>query len=141
MTDFTRVLKDFDGRDLVDPKAITDGKEARQTLGRICCFALLQPESGIPGSNGNFEDQFKRYALADRIKTNPQCALDAEEITLLKERIARFNVPLITGQCIELLDPGYAAKMFGASTTLPSVGVPQQFSQGASTQGNRRATA
>jgi hypothetical protein len=110
MPDFTKVLRAFDGSPAID-NVLKDNTQINTTLGLVCRKALL---STMPGEkNGSWEDQFKRHMIADRIERNPRCDITAEEITLLKERIATIYGPLVTGQCVELLDPAYAAKMIG----------------------------
>lgn len=117
MPDFTKVLRSFDGGEAVEG-VNKDDTPIKTTLGSVCRKALLSQVHGE--QNGTWEDQFRRHMIADRIQNNPRCDLTAEEITLLKERIARIYGPLVTGQCVELLDPGYAAKMLDGWTSMTS---------------------
>lgn len=111
--DFTRVLKTMDGATLTELAQLGDGKppeSVNATLGRIACNALVnsnQGERALPG-----DEQVKRFFLAQKVLGNAAAELSADEIVLIKDRIAKtYDKALVVGQAWEMLDPeGTAAE-------------------------------
>lgn len=110
MIDFSPQLMTFDGAPITEIGTGPDGRPAtfNVTLGRICWNALNNPIASEPPIP--FDEHMKRYMLAERIKNaNPRCPVNAEEIVLIKTRIAKmYTSSLHAGQAIKLLDPAAA---------------------------------
>lgn len=109
--DVTQPICDYDGKPLEDATHICQacGQNVEGvvlTLRLVCTSAavfLATGPSGEPPLPGN--DSVKRFALGMRIYENDKPDLTAEEISLLKERIAKQRPPLITARAWGLLDP------------------------------------
>ena len=114
--DFTTVLNDQDGHPLeecIEPmanpplapvdKACT--KKQDITLGIVSTRALLTPEQNLQP-----EDSQKRGQLALSVYRSAGAQLTAEEVALIKKRIAAVYGPLIVARAFPLLDPATAAK-------------------------------
>lgn len=90
----------------LEGETFNDDKKQPLTLRRVCVDAL---GNALPGDeNLNGETKYKLYALADRIvrsvKANKECEISAEEISTLKERIAKSWTTLVMGPAFDLLE-------------------------------------
>lgn len=108
--DFTQTLKDMDGNDYPDiTRRGTETVTVPMTLSRVACNSLVGAVPNEKPCDG--EEHLHRFMLAQRIKDNPAAELSAEDIALIKERIAKsYNIPLIAGQALAMLDPAAAAQ-------------------------------
>lgn len=104
MTDFSTPIKDLDGNDLVDPMTIAgEGTVKVVTLARVAANALVQnypDEAGLAG-----DVKVKRFMLALKVTGAGELDLTAEDVAVLKERIAKAYGPLVVGRAWALLDP------------------------------------
>jgi hypothetical protein len=104
MIDFNTQLKDIDGQPLLD-NIIEAGlpKQVPVTLARIAANALLQnypDEANLAGA-----EKVKRFELAMKVSSAKKAIpLVAEDIALIKERIAKAYGPLVVGRAWQLLD-------------------------------------
>lgn len=105
MTDFTVVLKNLDGEDLMEQSVRPDKTIVSKclTLGSAAANALIMATDEDKGVSG--EEKVKRYALAMKVISNKDASLKAEEIAKIKELIGRAYGPLVVGQAWALLDP------------------------------------
>ena len=100
--DFTQPLKSLDGNLML--------KDAKQpwTLSDIAVGALtaqFKDEDTLPGSK-----KFELYELARKVFNNNSCALSAEQIALLKDRIGKAWSTAFVGPAYILLDPNSAGQ-------------------------------
>lgn len=103
MIDFSKALKNLDGTDIVEA-VIEAGlpKQVTITLGRAAANALIQgypEEANLPGA-----DKVKRFELAMKVTGAAKLQLVAEDVVLIKERIAKGYGPLVVGRAWQLLD-------------------------------------
>jgi hypothetical protein len=98
--DLTKQVMQIDGKTPVE-----DGGKPL-TLGAAAANALLAPEKGISG-----DKQVERFLLATRIYGEAlPVELKAEEVALIKARVAEIYGPLVTGQMWQTIDPKSEAK-------------------------------
>lgn len=103
MTDFSTPIKDLDGNVIMEAASVPDGSPKAVTLGRVAVNAVLQnypDEAGLAG-----DVKVKRFMLAMKVVDAGEVELTAEEVTALKERIAKAYGPLVVGRAWALLDP------------------------------------
>ena len=105
MIDFTVVLKDLNGEDIIERNLAPDNtaKSKPLTLGAVAANALLaqfEDEKNLSG-----EEKVKRYGLAMRVVSSKDAALKAEEVAEIKKLVAKAYSPLIVGRAWGLLDP------------------------------------
>ena len=100
MVDVTQGVFDFDGEPILVGE---EGKERPLTLRLVCTkslTAILRQDETAKG-----EEKLKRGILAERIYSNDEVDLKAEEISLVKELIGRLYGPLIVMRTWRMLDP------------------------------------
>ena len=104
--DFSRVLQDFDGKDLpyIKPDGKTDGD---LTLRKVAIEALLAtlggPDDRAEQLSG--QDKLKHAELARRIhRSSAPLTLKAEDVALLKDRIGRAWQPVAVLGAFEMLE-------------------------------------
>jgi hypothetical protein len=107
--DFTHVLKDLDGNDIMDIARKGDKAESvALTLSRVATNSLcgaIPNEKQVDG-----EEHLKRWLLAQKVNGNRAADLSVEEIAMIKDRLAKaYNNALVIGQSYTLLDAGAAA--------------------------------
>jgi hypothetical protein len=110
MISFANVLTDLEGQPIKDIAAGLDGqpRSVDMTLGRACANALLAPLQDETGKVSG-SDHVKRLALAMKVHAAGELDLPAEDVALLKERVAKvYTTPLVVGRCWLLLDPACA---------------------------------
>jgi hypothetical protein len=96
---FKQVLKDLDGNEI---KIRTGEKEEKtSTLGLVSANALL---AELQGENLSGVSKIKNYELAVIVYSAKDTDLTAEEIVLIKERIAKIYGALIVGQTSKMLE-------------------------------------
>lgn len=96
------VFKTLDGKPIEENPNVKDSKKF--TLKMACTNALLGNYPDEKNINGT--EKARRYALAiDIHKSNGKVDLESEDITLIKELIAKVGSPLIVGQAYAILDP------------------------------------
>jgi hypothetical protein len=98
--DFSKEFKQFDGK--VIPESPENPKNF--TLRTAAINALLAPpQQGEPPLIGT--EQVKRYDLASAIYAAKEpLDLEAEQVALIKEQIAKTYGPLITGQAWKMIE-------------------------------------
>lgn len=96
--DFTKELHGLDEKPILS----SDGKTPF-TLGEVCVNALelSSPED----KNITGVDKLKMYELAKKIYKNKDAVLTAEEVTLIKDRVAKYYATIVVGPAFEILDP------------------------------------
>jgi hypothetical protein len=95
--DFTTVLVDLGGKPLV----IEQGTPP-MTLGDAVSAALVMP---FKDESPSGQEKVKRWALALRVHAAKDIELTADDVTLIKNLVAKAYGPLIVGQVWEILDP------------------------------------
>lgn len=107
--DFTAILTDADNQPIYEcanpgpsiPANDPACKDKRPfTLGLAAERALIQPEQNLSP-----EDSLMRGQLALNVLNSSGAELKAEEIALIKKRIAALYGPLIVARAFPLLDP------------------------------------
>lgn len=106
--DVTQPITDFDGSPIESPTQICTGcnqvvEGIVMTLRLVCTSAAVyqaQNEPPLPG-----EESVKRFALGMRIYDEDEPDLSAEDLALLKKRIAAMRPPIITARAWGMLDP------------------------------------
>lgn len=87
-------LRNIDGSDIVM------GNAPAMTLKEICITSILSPIQD--------EDEKKKYEKYEIFKllrdAKSEVTLTAEQITVVKKAIGKFQPPLIMGQCFDLLE-------------------------------------
>ena len=110
--DFTREFEDIEtGEPLLDEKfdqetgkVLNQGSAPPFTLRLAAIRSLLSATRNEGEVNG--EEKLRRYELAIRIKNEDKIDLPTEDVSLLKERIAKmWPGSLIPGQAWKMLDP------------------------------------
>lgn len=81
---------------------IQQGGEA-VTLRGVLTTALLQTGQGEQLTS---KQQLERYLSAQRIYQRDEIEFTSEEIVLLKDQVAKFYMPLVTGQVALILEGG-----------------------------------
>lgn len=109
---FTQVLMNPDGkamRECADDPAPRKDEECKTwhsvTLGMIVLRALSQPEQGLAS-----DISLKRGQLGLRAYKAESLVLTADEITIIKNQIAKLYSPLIVAITFPMLDPATADK-------------------------------
>jgi hypothetical protein len=101
--DFTTVLKDQDGKPLLDLMTMQNNgnTEVALTLGRACAHAL-----NVQGQNEELsgEEKYQRGALAFKVRDADKCELKAEDIVLLKKQLAKLYTPIVIYRAYPFLD-------------------------------------
>jgi len=100
MINVTQEIRDFTG------ETITLGTEENErplTLRLACTQALTMLRQQDQGLSG--EEKFKRGLLAERIYTNDEIELEAEDISLLKKLIGETFNAIIILRTWRMLDP------------------------------------
>lgn len=94
------VLMNFNGDVLQD----NDGKGnlTDANLKHAIVNSLLAPLQ--QGKNETGVEKVKKYELAKRVYDNDEVELSAEEVSLIKERLAEVYPPLVVGQCFKILE-------------------------------------
>ena len=88
----------------LDGKPIKDDEGTEFTLKMACTNALLANHPNEKDITGT--EKARRYNLAmDIHKAKDKIDLRSEDVTLLKELIAKMGSPLVVGQAYEILDP------------------------------------
>lgn len=110
---FNQVLKNIiDGEDMTENVRRANGKVETIpfTLLRACLTALGGTAANEPPASAN--DQLQRFLLAEKINGIGPVELSADEIVLIKERLAKaYTAAAVVGQAIKLVDPGAAAAL------------------------------
>jgi len=96
--DFTEALISLDGTAMK-----VDGGTEKLTLGTVAVNSLLATLEGDKNLAGT--EKVKRYELAKKVFHQSSVVLTAEEISLIKQRIADAYGPLVVGVAWHLLDP------------------------------------
>jgi hypothetical protein len=105
MIDFSQVLRDLDGNAIQDIRQGADGQpvSVEMTLGRCAANALL---GTVQGETLEGKDHVRRYVLAGKVRAGGELAIEADDIVLIKERIAKlYASPTVVGLAWLLLDP------------------------------------
>jgi hypothetical protein len=93
--------------DGVDEKGASKFKDVPITLGNVCIQALMAQFQDEPNLSG--EKKVGRYALASKIhaaqKVEDPVDLQSEDISLLKELVAKGFGVAVVGPAFQLLDP------------------------------------
>jgi len=115
--DLDVALKDIEGAEIVEGQKPVLGEAGQPvldnrggpvleggtpiTLGRVCVRALMANEEGdtAPG-----EEKLKRYDLARELQKGGTQSVKSEDVTMLKERIAKFFSTLVVGQTYHMLE-------------------------------------
>ena len=93
-----KTFKNVDGTEIVDPQT----KDVIK-LSVICINALLTPREDDNKLSG--VDKVKRWKLAQEIYSKPEeIDLSAEDVTLLKDLIAKSYGTVVTAQAWEMLE-------------------------------------
>lgn len=106
--DFTVVLTDADDQPIIecaDPQNVDPSNPACKTkrpftLGTAAERALVSPEQGITP-----EESLMRGQLGLSVMHSAGATLTAEEVALIKKRIAANYPPLVVARTFPLLDP------------------------------------
>lgn len=94
-------LKTLDGQQMIDKDGQDNAIDA--TLQTAIVNAVLSPLQ--QGQNEKGTEKVKKYDLAMKVyKSDGEVELSAEDIVLIKERIADVFSPLVVGQCFNLLE-------------------------------------
>ncbi len=97
---FDGAVTDYDGKPLMELGA--DGKPHELTIKEVCIRALNNVAANEQAVA--VDEQMKRFRLARRINRGGEVELTAEDITLLKTRIALMFAPVVTGFIVERLE-------------------------------------
>jgi hypothetical protein len=98
------ILKDLEGKDLIH-----EDNKTPLTAGLTAVSALLNPEMEERGEPKKLDatEIIKRYELAKKItehlKGEEDIELEVEEVTKIKELVAKRYLPLATGRFYDLL--------------------------------------
>lgn len=109
--DFTARLKDMDGNDIMDIARKGDKVDSVPlTLSRVATNSLC---GAIPNEKqADGEEYLKRFILAQLVNGNAAAELSAEQITMIKDRVAKaYNNALVVGQALTMLDADAAASV------------------------------
>ncbi len=108
--DFTQTLKGYDGKVLTN--GTPDGKPGGKatTLEDVSVNALLTPLPEDKGAPDAATKAFQRFKLAEKLHDGKAIALTAEQIAMLKERIAQVYGAAVVGPAWIILDPVAAEK-------------------------------
>jgi hypothetical protein len=110
--DFTQVLTGIDGQ----PVQIGADKQTA-TLSEVAINSLLAQfteENTLPGST-----KFAYYELARKVYKNKACELSADEIVIIRDRIAKAYPTMLAGPAIALLDPNWHPGLPAPGATPP----------------------
>lgn len=124
--DFSAVISDIKGTALIwrqrdgAPILADDGKPSMMTLRSICNEALLGTYDEDRTATG--DAKLKRFKLAMKINETNIVDLKVEEITEIKNFIAKAFGPLVIGRCYDLLDPDSEAPSHAPKTRPTAVG-------------------
>ena len=107
---FDAPILDLKGKPMMEKQAAENSVNGNQprfidvpvTLGSISAFALLAQKQGEKDVSG--KEKASRFKLALRVSEGEH-DLKAEEVVLLKDRIAEVYSPLYVGRAWEILDP------------------------------------
>lgn len=109
--DFSTVIKDIDGKDVVDdfkcppdPRTGARSCEDKLTLGRAVANALLQT---VQGDDADARGKLDRWELARRVAHGGVVQLDAPDTTMVIKRIGAVYAPSVVGPAVSLLDPNF----------------------------------
>ena len=107
--DFNTVLKGLDGETVVVEWPLKSGIMINVDLAWACFRGLDYAEQG---KDSSIEDKLRRYALAEKIRSNGGITeLNPDEIVLLKNLINKaFPAASVVGAAIPLLDPSVKRK-------------------------------
>ncbi len=92
--DFSQALVGLDGKELIN-----DAKEVTR-LGGVCAAALCAP-GGEPVTP---EENVRMWRLAMSVAKMVPSHVTAEEVVLMKKRLAAMYAPLVAGQAAVMLD-------------------------------------
>lgn len=104
--DFTQVVKNLDGNLLNEcvenkPDNSACARLVPMTIGRIAAGALTQPDKGVP-----LPDIVLRGRLAERIIDAKEAVLTSDEVTTIKNSVAKMSLNyIIILRIIEAIDP------------------------------------
>lgn len=104
--DFTAPVHGLDGKIATECKeAAGDGKGCKRsgplTLGEIAAAGLSMPDRGA-----SLADQIRRGRLAQLVIDGKTVDLTAEQISLIKEQVAKLGIsPVYVLQLVEAIDP------------------------------------
>lgn len=96
-----RILNDMDGN------ALPAGENQSLTLALALMNAALMPQDQNARTNIKSNSEVERFMLAIKLRsmaTNESFDLTAEQIVMLKEDLRRMYPPLVSGQCIAILE-------------------------------------
>lgn len=96
-----RVLNDMDGN------ALPAGDNQSLTLALALMNAALMPQDQSAGTKRKSNAEVERFMLAVRLRqvnVNEMFELTAEQIVMLKDDLPRMYPPLVSGQCIAMLE-------------------------------------
>lgn len=82
-----------------------DNPEKQTTLGDVCLIAFQSAARGDDAQTG--PEKVALYKLASKIVKGGVVELEAEEVTLMKDRLAKTIQAMAYGQAAELLDKDY----------------------------------
>lgn len=112
--DFTAKILDLSGETILAPAIPGRKDEPRDFILRDVCTNALLSMAMRAAPDGNFypaeaidgKEKIRRYRLADKIfGTLEPITLKAEDVVLLKDRIAAIYGPLIMGRAWDLIEP------------------------------------
>lgn len=103
---FDAVLRSLDG------EALLDG-EKKVTLAMVACNALLATLKGDEVLSAN--EKLELFRLAQKASKGGLADVDAEQVTLLKKRIASSYGALIVGRSFEIIEGGKVVALDRAS--------------------------
>jgi hypothetical protein len=95
--DVTRVLKNINGEDLIEPDA--KGEAQPVTLRTVLVNALM-----IPVEKDSGAQKAEKYGLAIDIQKNDEIEVVAEQIVVLKEAVGKPYGPVVVGPVFNILD-------------------------------------
>lgn len=111
MIDFTKVLSDQDGKplqDIVEMQAKDSKEIIPLTLGKASSHALMVQDQNDANLSG--DEKFHRGALSAKIRDNSSCDIKSEDISLIKNQLAKLYSPLVIYAAYPLLDESYVNK-------------------------------
>jgi hypothetical protein len=106
--DFSTVIRDLDGAPVKMCADETPACKAGATIGMIAAGALLAPDD--PHSPQAPAEKVRCFTLALSVHKGGRIDVSAEDVVLIKGRIAAAYGPLIVGRAFEILDPAPDAK-------------------------------
>lgn len=103
--DFSQELQTIKGDEPLMQKDEKTKEDKPMTLADICVQALLAPYSDEPGLSA--DDKITRYKIASAIAKTPEgdkTSVQAKDIDMIKNLIAKAYAPLVVGQASAMLE-------------------------------------